>query len=214
MTFRPFPIRLGIALAHCVPLLALLVGGLSQAQYKVIGSDGKVTYTDRPPSTGEGRVTALGARNAPVAAEVELPFELRQVASRYPVTLYVSTGSCDPCESGRALLRQRGVPYTERQVLNADDSDALEKLSGGRDAPTLTIGAQIVRGMSADLWNSYLDAAGYPRESKLPATYQPRAPSPIVERREAVAPTRPPARTNDEPRAIDRAPVTSGGIQF
>ncbi len=213
MPFSPSPLRLRVAFGCSVALLALLGVTPSQAQYKVVGTDGKVTYTDRPPNPGEGRVTALGGRNAPVANESELPFELRQVASRYPVTMYVSSGACEPCESGKALLRQRGIPYAEKQVLSAEDSEALEKISGGRDAPTLTIGAQVVRGMSADIWNSYLDAAGYPRESKLPATYQPRPASPVVERREAAA-ARPAPRAAPEPTPFDRAPVTSGGIQF
>jgi glutaredoxin len=180
--------------ARSLPLLAAAVALPGHAQYKVIGADGKVTYTDRVPNPGDGQARALNARNAPVAVEPELPLELRQVATRYPVTLYTTTGACEPCQTGRTLLRQRGIPYAEKQVLGIEDSQALEKLSGGRDAPTLAIGSQIVRGMSADLWNSYLDAAGYPRESKLPSSYQYKAPSPIVERREASAASRPDAQ--------------------
>jgi glutaredoxin len=180
--------------ARSLPLLAAAVALPGHAQYKVIGADGKVTYTDRVPNPGDGQARALNARNAPVAVEPELPLELRQVATRYPVTLYTTTGACEPCQTGRTLLRQRGIPYAEKQVLGIEDSQALEKLSGGRDAPTLAIGSQIVRGMSADLWNSYLDAAGYPRESKLPSSYQYKAPSPIVERREASAASRPDAK--------------------
>jgi glutaredoxin len=217
MTFRVPPDRPARPFRLLVPCLALLLLGTAapaQAQYKVIGADGKVTYTDRAPNAGEGRVTALGARNAAGVPEVELPFELRQVASRYPVTLYVTSGTCEPCESGRALLRQRGIPYAEKQVLSAEDSEALEKLSGGRDAPTLTIGSQIVRGMASDLWNSYLDAAGYPRESKLPASYVYRPATPVVERREAAAPPRPPQRSVPEASPFERAPAPSGGIRF
>ncbi|MFL6663740.1 MAG: glutaredoxin family protein [Rhizobacter sp.] len=186
----------------------------AQAQYKVIGADGKVTYTDRAPSDADAKITALGARGAAAATEAELPYELRQVASRYPVTLYVISGACEPCELARALLRQRGIPYAEKTVASTDDSDALEKLSGGRDTPTVTIGAQVVRGLTADLWNSYLDAAGYPRESKLPASYQARAATPVVERRETAAAPRPAARPAPGERPLERAPVTSGGIQF
>ena len=213
MIFRLPRWRVRVTLAYAVPAFALLACMPVCAQYKVVGPDGKITYTDRAPNVAEGRVTALGAHNAPAAPDAELPFELRQVASRYPVTLYSASGACEPCELGRALLRQRGIPYTEKQVMSADDSDALEKLSGARDAPTLMIGSQVVRGMAADLWNSYLDAAGYPRESKLPATYQYRAATPIVERREAAATSAPP-RISDETRPLERAPVRSGGIQF
>ncbi|MDQ6628288.1 MAG: glutaredoxin family protein, partial [Pseudomonadota bacterium] len=158
----------------------------SQAQYKVIGSDGKVTYTDREPGVSEGRVVPLGARAAAgTSVDSELPFELRQSATKFPVTLYVTTAACEPCVAARSLLKQRGIPFSERMVLTVEDSDALEKLSGAREAPTLMIGSQTLRGLSAEVWNSYLDAAGYPRDSHLPATYQYRAATPIVERNTA-----------------------------
>ena len=215
MTVRLLNPRLRAVAAAALPLAALLAAAPSQAQYKIVGSDGKVTYSDRMPSSSEARVSALGARSALPAPAVELPFELRKVAGRYPVTLYVSTGACEPCDAGRNLLKQRGIPYAEKQVQSAEDSEALEKLSGGRDAPTLTIGTQVVRGVSADLWNSYLDAAGYPRDSRLPANYQPPAPTPIVERRQvAVAPAAPAVR---RPVAEAPAPLRepdATGIRF
>ena len=213
MTFRLFASCSPAALARWVGFAGLLACLPAVAQYKIIGADGKVTYSDRAPSTTDSKVISLGARGAPLAIEPELPFELRQTANRFPVTLYVVTGACEPCESGRALLRQRGIPFSEKVVQSAEDSEALVKLTGSRDAPTLTIGSQIVKGMASDLWNSYLDAAGYPRESKLPASYTYRPATPVVERREAAAP-RPVAAPPEEPRAIDRPPASSGGIQF
>ena len=57
----------------------------------MIGADGKVTYTDREPSASEGKVVPLGNKAItaqPAAAEPELPFELRQATTKYPVTLY------------------------------------------------------------------------------------------------------------------------------
>jgi glutaredoxin len=173
------------------PLVALLAAMPAHAQYKVIGADGKVTYTDRPPAQNDGKVTALNGRNAPSAAATSdnsaLPLELRQSMGRYPVTLYTVTGACEPCSSARTLLKQRGIPYAEKQVMSPEDSEALERISGGRDAPTLSIGTQTLRGLAPEVWNSYLDAAGYPRASQLPPTYQYSAATPIVDRREANA---------------------------
>ena len=210
------PSRRSATLSQLLALSALAATvPLAHAQYKVIGNDGKVTYTDRAPNSNEGRVTALGARSqAEAAVEPELPFELRQVASKYPVTLYTTTGVCDACAAGRQLLRQRGVPYTERQAVTSEDVDALERLSGGRDAPTLTIGSQVVRGLAHDTWNQYLDAAGYPRESKLPPSYQQRPIAPVVERREA-----PVARGDVQPAVRPSAPFATNapapsGIRF
>ena len=218
---RPTPnVRLP-ARACAVPLrivagaVLLAAASMASAQYKVVGPDGKVTYTDRSPSPSAGQVTSLNARNAAVVQpDADLPFELRAVVTKYPVTLYTVTGNCEPCVAARQLLRQRGVPYAERQVVTGEDGDALEKLTGARDAPTLTIGAQTLRGLAPDVWASYLEAAGYPRDSRLPATYQYRAATPIVERREATAVRTPAvAATGALVRPEAAAPAASG-IRF
>lgn len=215
MTPRACQFRRALAPAAVALLGAALAPGALAAQYKVIGADGKVTYTDREPNTTEGKVSALGARAQAQAPEPELPFELRTVASRYPVTLYTASGACEPCNSARQLLKSRGVPFSERQVVTAEDSDALESLSGAREAPTLTIGSQTLRGLANDVWSSYLDAAGYPRQSLLPSNYQYRPATPIVERRETAA-TRTGAGTPPQTVARPAAgpPPTPGGIRF
>ncbi len=196
-------------------LVLVLAATSSQAQYKVIGNDGKVTYTDREPSAAEGKIIPLGNRGVTQAAEPELPFEVRQAAGKYPVTLFVTTTACDPCTSGRQFLKQRGIPFNERLVVTAEDSEALERLSGAREAPTLMIGSQTLRGFAAEVWASYLDAAGYPRESRLPSGYQYRAATPIVERRESVtarSDARPAAAAPAAPAAT--AAPTPSGIRF
>ena len=194
---------------RCAPLVALLLAALPvHAQYKVVGPDGKVTYTDREPSPRQGKVSSFGTRGvAGAVADVALPLELRQPASRYPVTLYVVAGNCEPCESARQLLRQRGIPYSEKLVQSAEDSEALERLSGGRDAPTLGIGTQTLRGLAPAVWNSYLDAAAYPRESRLPTTYQYPPVTPLVERRETSSARAPALRAAAPAAAETVAPV-------
>jgi glutaredoxin len=209
---------LGLLPRATLAALALVSVTASQAQFKVIGTDGKVTYTDREPNTNEGKVIPLGARGAAAPESgPELPFELRQVAIKYPVTLYVTTKSCEPCVSARQLLKQRGIPFNERLVVTAEDSDALLRLTGAQDAPTLTIGSQTLRGLAADVWNSYLDAAGYPRESRLPATYQYRPATPIVEQQAPATTARADARGETRPAAPaapPAAPTSPGGIRF
>lgn len=173
--------------------LAALLPGLAVAQYKVVAPDGSVTYTDRPPVTSNVKVTPLsrrdGATAAPPAdaATMQLPQDLRSVAARYPVLLY-TTSECPACDSGRQLLQQRGVPYTEKQVLLEPDAAALEKAVGWRTVPSLAIGAQALRGYNSVEWAAYLDAAGYPKESRLPRGWQPPAATPMVERPRAPAP--------------------------
>ena len=164
---------------------ALILGSValtSHAQYKVIGADGKVTYTDRPSaSTGDQISPIRSSASGDTAANAGLPNDVRQAMQRYPVTLFVAD-NCSPCDAARQLLRQRGVPHSEKTVSAAEDVDALQRLTGGRDTPTISIGAQVVRGLSTESWTSYLDAAGYPKASKLPASYQFATATPLTEK--------------------------------
>lgn len=194
-------VLLGTACLAFMPAAAL-------AQYKVVAPDGSVTYTDRPPVSANMRVTPMG-RNVPPPApglEAGLPLELRQAVARYPVTLY-TTANCAPCDSGRALLQQRGIPYTERSIASEDDGQALERLVGGRTVPSLTVGAQPLRGFNDVDWGAYLDAAGYPKESKLPRNWPVPAAAPLVARAAAAEPAAP---TTPELRRLEPAPAATG----
>jgi glutaredoxin len=209
---RPFP------LSSCAALALAMFALPSHALFKVVAPDGTVTYTDRPPAASVGRPAALGkeapAADAAAAALAGLPIELRETVARFPVTLYSST-DCAPCESGRRLLQSRGVPFTERRVTNEDDAEALNRLTGGRSVPTLTIGGQALRGYADGDWHSYLDAAGYPRESLLPRSYQPPPATPLVERKPEAAP--PVARPAPPAEPIAAPPTTAPsptGIRF
>jgi len=153
---------------------------LAQAQYKVIDANGKVTYTDQPPATPGARVQSVKVGPSAGAPPLStLPAELRAAAGKYPVTLYSGPG-CRPCDSGRQLLLQRGIPFAERRVESAADAQALSQLSGERSLPLLTIGSQQLKGLVSADWHSYLDAAGYPRESKLTASYRAPAATPLA----------------------------------
>jgi glutaredoxin len=206
-------------LLRLMPAIVLACFALpGHALYKVVGPDGTVTYTDRPPPASVGRPVPVGSRqdagaSDAAAALANLPLELRQVTARYPVTLY-SSNDCAPCESARRLLASRGIPYVERSVVNDDDAEALNRLTGGRSVPTLTIGTQALRGFADSDWHSYLDAAGYPRESRLPRSYQQPAATPLVERKAEVAP--PPQRPAPapEPAAPPPPPPSPTGIRF
>lgn len=162
-------------------LLGLLAVSAAQGQYKVVGPDGKVSYTDRPPAeSSQMRAVGSPGTSAPASPPSPLPFELRQIAGRFPVVLYTSAG-CQPCDAGRTLLRQRGVPHSERTIGSPADVEALIRLAGGSDVPVLTVGRQTVRGYSPGEWNGYLDAADYPKQSQLPSNYAFPAATPLVE---------------------------------
>lgn len=184
-------------LARSAGLLGSLLGSLlaapAQAQtvYRIVGPDGRVTFSDQPPSQPNAK--AAPAAVAPYApggggnSAAALPFELRQVAARYPVTLYTGP-NCPPCQAGRALLSRRGVPFAERTVTTNEDIEALKRLGGEATLPLLTVGAQVVRGWSEPDWSQFIDAAGYPKTSQLPAGWLPGPARPLVEAQARPAP--------------------------
>jgi glutaredoxin len=210
------PMRL-FPLSSCAALALAMIALPSHALFKVVAPDGTVTYTDRPPPASVGRAAPQGkdalAADTAAAALASLPLELRQTATRFPVTLYSST-DCSPCDNGRRLLQTRGVPFVERRVLTGEDAEALDRLTGGRSVPTLTIGGQALRGYSDSDWHSYLDAAGYPRESQLPRSYQQPAATPLVERQPEAAPVARPAPPAEPIAAPPTTAPSPTGIRF
>jgi len=151
----------------------------AQGVYRIVGPDGRVSFSDQPPPAGNAAPAARTGGASAAGGGAALPFELRQVVSRFPVVLYTGN-DCAPCNSGRNLLNARGIPYTEKTVTTAEDIEALKRLAGEASLPFLSIGAQRLRGFSDAEWTQYLNAAGYPAQSTLPSGYRRAAPSPLV----------------------------------
>jgi glutaredoxin len=179
-------------------LLALLVAGSClvatrvQAQqiYRIVGPDGRITFSDKPPVEASAKVSTGSGNSSAGSVSAGLPFELRQVAAKYPVMLYTGD-NCNPCGAARSLLTGRGIPFTEKTVTTNDDVQALQRLSGDTSLPFATIGGQQLKGFSDNEWVQYLDAAGYPKASTLPPSYRRPEPTPMV----AVSPAPTPAAT-------------------
>lgn len=195
------------ALLALVAVAASLASPLLQAQqvYRIIGADGKVTFSDRPPpvAASNARSSESSTSGAGNAVSAGLPYELRQVSLKYPVVLY-SADSCAPCGAARSMLTSRGIPFSEKTVTTAADSEALQRLSGETSLPFLTIGSQQLKGFSDAEWTQFLDAAGYPKSSVLPASYRPAAPAPLVALTAAPAPK--PASEGAEAKAGKNTP--------
>jgi glutaredoxin len=209
-------------LAWVCGCLVLSAGQLpAQTVYRIVGPDGQVTFSDKPSFSPANKVSPVGNVVATVTPpNAALPFELRQVVAKYPVTLYTGN-NCAPCDSGRSLLASRGVPFSEKTIGSMQDAEALQKLSGSNSLPFLTIGAQHVAGFSDSEWTQYLSAAGYPERSRLPADYRAAQPTPLTTPAEkASAPS--PAASADTPAApvlpsvgeIRISPARPAGIQF
>ena len=202
--------------ATCMSCM-LVAGGLTteahaQQIYRTVGPDGRVTFSDKPPLDAAAAAlatTVATASGAAVANTASMPFELKQAANRYPVTLY-SGVNCEPCLAGRTFLSGRGIPFTEKTVSSNEDIEALQRLTGGNTVPMLSIGGQQLKGFSDAEWTQFLDVAGYPKTSQLPAGYRQQPVTPLVVAQrpsplraqapsEAAPPVPPPAPTLPEP---------------
>lgn len=204
---------------HRLTGLALLLaaaGAMAQPIYRNVDKNGKVTFSDRAP-TASTEPAAGPQAGAATPANAGLPYELRQVAQRYPVTLYTGE-ECTPCNAARTLLTTRGIPFEERTVKSNEDIEAFKRLSSQNSLPLLTIGSQQLKGYADAEWSQYLDAAGYPKSNSLPAGYRNAPARPMIAQqaapapRAAAAPAAQPA--SPAPAPNDPSPSNPAGIKF
>lgn len=217
---------LSFRLLACALLALATVPLQAQTIYRIVGPDGKVTFSDRAPGDAT-KATASTAAGKPLnTGEPGLPYELRQIVSRYPVTLYSGT-SCAPCNAGRILLQSRGIPFTEYSVTTSDDTEALQRISGDNSLPFLTVGGQKIKGYSEAEWVQFLNAANYPMTSLLPANYRnPPAKALVATQKPATPQTQTEASASSEDKSAAGQPglppaaaapataVNPGGIRF
>lgn len=203
-------------------LAMLVTGGLfvvtqAFAQYKSVGPDGRVTYSDLPPPPGS-KVVEQKKLAVETSANPALPFELQEATNKYPVLLYTGD-NCAPCDEARAFLRGRGVPFTEKTVTSSEDIALFKQQSPDGTAPVLTVGSRKSVGYTQSSWTGLLDSAGYPRTAALPRDYRNPAPTALAPPRTNAdaSPTTPTSRTgstssaNNAPTAT---PAPASGFRF
>ncbi|CAB5673075.1 glutaredoxin-like protein, YruB-family [Delftia tsuruhatensis] len=201
------PLMPCIALA----LIATALPAGAQQVYRIVGPDGKVTFSDRPAQSAQQQAAPAVQAAGAADGNASLPYSLRQITARFPVTLYTSS-DCAPCDSARQLLQSRGIPFSERLVQTEADATALQKISGKNSLPFGTIGKQFIDGFSASEWTQYLDAAGYPQSSQLPPRYKRPPAQPLTTpppAQAAAAKPVPPAVDEEPPRYRPPAAPTS-----
>lgn len=137
--------------------------------YKWVDERGNISYQDRPPPEGVGRVEEKtlregggGDSGSPAAAEA---------AAKSPVTLY-SVSKCSSCDQARSYLKKRGVPFNEINVSekNPQAQQEMIKKLGELSVPTITVGGKVMQGYVESLLAGELDQAGYPKPEAKPGT--------------------------------------------
>jgi len=157
------------AIALCLALAAAVAH--AQQLYRWTDATGRVHVTDTPPppTAREVQTKKFGGG---VVETSQVPFALKKAMKDAPVTLYTSPSCKDPCSQARAALNRRGVPFKEIVVWSPETNAELERVSGARQVPTLTVGGVVQKGFAQSAFDSALDIAGYPRTGVLPPRTQ------------------------------------------
>lgn len=196
-------------LQSCSILMLLCVSSANAQLYKWVGPDGKVTYSDAPPPSVATKVETRSLTTSGVNT-ADLPYEVAEATKAHPVTLY-TTRDCQPCDEGRKLLTERGIPFTEKTVNSNDDIAQYKQAGGDGQLPLLTVGKFRERAFEAGAWNNVLTTAGYPESSRLPKSYRnppAQAAAPAAPAEEKRAPANAGANnTGSRPTATDLPPA-------
>jgi len=180
--------------------IAALISCLdTQAQtnvYRWTDKDGKVHFSDTPPPS-DAKSSSQKRVGGGYVEQENLPYATQIAMRRNPVSLFTGADCGEPCSQGRELLSKRGIPFTERDAQgNPADAEALKKLVGGLEVPTLVIGESKIKGFEDQQWQSALDGAGYPR-TRLPG----QAPAARAPAKAAPEPAKAPDASESEPKA-------------
>lgn len=144
-------------------VLGLAVAGSALAQSTYRWTDpatGRTVFSDTPPPSGAKNVQQ---KRGDANSEPAQSFAAKRAANSQPVTLYTTAACQAECKDARAFLKQRNVPFTEKEVATQAALDEMKARFGGTAmVPSLAVGKEQTAGFQADNWNRLLDQAGYP----------------------------------------------------
>ena len=144
----------------------LVAAGAAWAQtvYKSVGPDGKIVYSDQPPTTGRLQKTmkfelASSALPASAASYMEQfrkthPGGAVQATAGKGVTLY-SAVWCGYCKQAKAWLSGHGVAYHDVDIDAPGGMAALAQANGGgTGVPVLVVDGRTMNGFSASAYDA------------------------------------------------------------
>jgi glutaredoxin len=140
----------------------------------------QVNYGDRPPPDAQNLIR-IDLRQIGEQTQSLLPYQVRRAASNFPVMLFTAK-NCPPCNSARAYLTKRGIPFAERTIETSDDAMELKRLTNIEGVPVATLGTQVLVAFDAEDWDNGLDATGYPKTSQLPPSFKQEPARPLTQK--------------------------------
>ncbi len=156
-------------------LLLLLPLAASAGVYRWLDKDGKVHYSDKPPPPEVLKMEERKLRQNVIDTAGQ-PYAVQKAATDFPVTLYTGPDCGAACNGARALLKKRGVPFSEVSLVTEEAAAAFRKRAGDGPllVPALGVGTQVLKGFEEGGWNRQLDEASYPKFAS-PGAAKPQA---------------------------------------
>ena len=141
-----------------------------QTLYKSVGPDGKVSYTDRPPSTGHVEKTLkfenLPASNIP-APSLSYVEQLRRLRANIAATapapeagtlILFSAKWCTYCKLAKNYLTSKAIAYQEMDIDTTNGMAAFAQAGASKAIPLLVLGDRRLQGFSAPGYDAFLSA--------------------------------------------------------
>jgi hypothetical protein len=151
-------------------LLVLLLSAAqvhAETAYRWVDKDGTVHFSDHPPlSSPQAKRTTKKDYSGQDAPEPAMSYAMSKATTDFPLTIYTTSNCGAACDSGLKLLRERKLPFTQKDVKSTtEDIEAFKKATGQTDpsVPVLMVGSRVLKGFQAQEWADMLDLAGYPK---------------------------------------------------
>lgn len=155
----------------CFFVFALAAAAQAQPLYKVVGPDGKITYTDQPPADPK-TATTMQIQSAPSTplpesvlkyqAELQKSMQNRLAAAKTqdssgPPTLF-SAAWCGYCTKAKAYLAAKRISFREVDIDTEDGARAYVEAGGKKGIPLLVAGGRRQQGFSEGSYDSFFAA--------------------------------------------------------
>ena len=156
----------------CLFVIGFVVTALhAETLYKVVGADGKITYTDQPPADRKS-TTALRFADAPSTPlpESVLKYqaalqksmqgrlaEAKKIDAIGSVTLFSATW-CGYCTQAKAYMQAKSIGYREVDIDTPDGGRAYFEAGGQRGVPLLLADGKRISGFSGGAYDNFFSA--------------------------------------------------------
>lgn len=161
-----WPLRpcLGLVVTGLLGIAATSTPAGAQQLFKSVGPDGRVTYSDRPPTDGRVEKTLKLAPQPSSSLSPQSQSYVEQLkrlrAAAPPTaappgqTLLYSASWCGYCRQAKAFMASRGLAYREIDI-DSESGLAAFAAAGGGGIPLLVQGERRLQGFSARSYEAF-----------------------------------------------------------